>query len=105
MVSTFTFDPAPQRHPDGGSVRILQFGATNGDGWGIILTEWTTHRQRHVWEILRWSPVLRSSVRLDVVTTREADARERANAWWLFDQDLGPHPTQAPVAVGSKLED
>lgn len=86
-----------QAHPDGGSVRVLADAETI-NGFRIVLTAWWTSRGRLVHEVLRWSPELGSSVRLEVVEAGEAAARARANAWWAFDRGTGPHPTHRRIA-------
>lgn len=86
------------QHQDGGTVRELQFAKTNFAGWGIVLTEWTTYTGRVVHEIRRYSPRLNRTTRLELIETGETEARARANQWWLFEKNLGPHPQHTRIA-------
>ena len=71
-----------QSHIDGGAYRVLAFAETR-DGWGVAVTEWTTYRNKVVFQVHRVSD---KNVML-AQGTSEAAARQAANR--LFAKDKG----------------
>lgn len=72
-----------EKHPDGGTYRVIAQAATIG-GWAAFVTEWMTYRGTVLFEVLRatppgtFRPGTRATARLHLAAT-ETEARQLAN--------------------------